>query len=639
MAVVHLEKFIFGFLISGFNATAGGEVDRCHRDEFCARIVIIYNGAGATLTSQIPSEAIDANAAIKAFIGDSPVLVPSIVFSSDSAVRDTKRLKDLEKTGAVMVLPASIPSFRKAISKQGRLGGLRAQFLASKQCTAIVKQREDISKYVKIEIIVASHSARGRGKDGKYKGLPVWEKDDQYGTPGDHVALGGPVLTKEDFQPIYDVFPNAVVQALISSCDSANVGETIAPDPVLHPLTASSPCYCFAALVGKDLLGPIRVDSTSKSAVDDSICVFASHLQTHSADGKWQGALNLQELNLSIFDYARTNARHVDERSDRGDSIFGVKPDSLNPFENFAVNSLDNLVASGYRERRPISDGVRVRLDSGSSDAVSKEVKALLVKQETSKNGLTATADRYVHSRRRLQASFFKMRNGARDYIKNCYYDASGLGCQTIYSLIQGARAKGNDSLYTAFEKFEKGIETFADEKAYTFGEEEGVYFKSPLSKSERERFFKALADVKANWKDYRDLGRLLSKEAQEQGKGTPLDNELADFNGQISALHQAFLHAYFPDLVEDVLEKRAQATTDFVNAALTGTGKDEGVEELKGVCDQINCLTDIPVGPAFDRKFILPKLPKTQPRVVEAEGRESSAKAQQIYLLPPERR
>ena len=221
-------------LMSALAVEADLQKPKTHRDEsgqsaprdFCARVVVVYNGAGERRPDEAAIEAIDANAGIKSFIEDSPILVPSIIFSSDPAMLNSRPVKELQATGSTTVLPASLPSVQRIFSKE-YLGNLKTKIKASPGCAdLLIKPGDDISSYVKFEILIASHSQddylREQGglidpQKHAFMGLPVWRTDSGKGSDFAYYADGTSVLTKELFQPLYDVFSKSVIHAVIES--------------------------------------------------------------------------------------------------------------------------------------------------------------------------------------------------------------------------------------------------------------------------------------------------------------------------------------------------------------------------------------------------------------------------------------
>ena len=71
-------------------------------------------------------------------------------------------------------------------------------------------------------------------------------------------------------------------------------------------------------------------------------------------------------------------------------------------------------------------------------------------------------------------------------------------------------------------------------------------------------------------------------------------------------------MDAYYPDLVKDVLDQRQKRVSDYLHNIATNTNLDnpseKDLKKIRAIRDQINCLTNFPLGPAFDKKYILPK-------------------------------
>lgn len=628
------------FLLCDFAFSA---TDPAAPRDFCGRIVIIYNGAGERKVYEPKTEAINTNAAIKAFIWDSKVLVPSLVFTSDPAVRDSERLTALEKTGSTRVMPASIPSFTGALSNRGYLAEVRAQFDNCEPCKALVKPGEDVSKYLKIEIFVFSHSARN-GTDeknaNKYKGLPSWNSDEEQGSDLDYISTGSPVLTQKDFQPLYDLFPNALIQSFAATCDSVNVGETIAPADDTLP-TAGASCYCYAGLVARDLIAPVRGDIKTDTPIDDSGSIIGAHLVSHSSNGKWLGANSLEELNLSVLNYFRTNARVQDYQS-LADSIFETNPKSLNPFDNYAITSLDALIARQTKNKVPSAPDLRVataRTKPKTDPEVQRllsEIGANFVEPNTKANELTPIATKFLDSQVRSQQSFFNQREKLRDYLNNCIIDLTQGGCATLNQLIQGSQNRGDKKLANVFRSLGEGIGTFKDRDKFLFG---SCANYAPLTNQEQGQFLIALEEVKKNWLTFQEFKIEINSAAYDHNVIPQAIAELASFSKKMAAFHQSFLHAYFPDLIADTLSRRSAAVKAYVNEIVSSNAATTGVEveRLKEVRDQINCLTNFPMGPAFDQKYLVSKLPKTQPMVATSiESTGPNKQGHQVFLLAP---
>ncbi len=623
---------------------APSDNDPCSRKrEFCGRIVLVYNGAGEDSGIQRPEAAEDANAAVKAFIGDSPVLVPSVLFSSDPLVkgglnlagdRDVKRLA---KSGALKLFPSSRESFDKFMAQDGHLAALKEKMANSAPCKLLMKTGEDASKYIKFEVIIASHSTRELGEGGKFRGLPIWDMDTETGTLDDYTRGKRTFVSKPDFQALYRHFPHSVFQVLICSCDSANVGEMMAPVPTESP-DAIGACYCFAGLVGRDVKAPSQSIAEKWRPEDADKGTLASHYNNHAGNGKWSGADSLYEMSLSIFDNFRFEIASQGPL-EYADSMFAMNDQEKNPLSAFSINSLDLLAAAAFNAGGTTTLA-RSKLDGsiGNFAAMLAQLETALAKEKPT-GSLPVTSNKFVNEQLRKQQRFFAIRIRLKDYLINCLWEHKVPGCNNMSALISRSDTAGKKEIGNALDTFVETLSGFSNESEY-FIAKPGIY--SPLKADERKRFEHALSKVRNFREEYLKFQKALHDEAEAEGRAGNIRPELETLSAYVAQFEQSFVDAYFPDFVKDCLDQRQQNVLDYVRNIAAKTNLDntsvDDFKKVKAVRDQVNCLTNFPVGPAFDKKYLLPKLPRNQPAVPgtsDGKGKGSTGKAQ-VYLLPP---
>lgn len=606
--------------------------DPCAGRDFAGRIVIIFKGAGEREDSESPMEAIDANAAIKNFIGDSPVLVPSVILSSDPKVREGRRFSSAKATGAVATFESSKESFQKVVASDGYLAGIKEQLAASELFKKLVRPGEDVSKYLKIEIVIASHSSRWQkserlnksGSEG-FKGLPIWTRDGERGSDRRHLYEDAPVLTRADWQPLYSIFPNAVVQAFVASCDSADVGEMIGPDS-----SAPEVCYCFSALVGKGRKAPGKGDPLERGQFNnDALSVFGAHIERHSIDNTWQGAESACSVNFAFLDGCRLGVGLTGH--EWVSPIFAIDPTVDNPFDSISWTSLETLIDS-------LKDGPKPRgFGSGIGSALPTTTQRSLISNlfgglETcfefpspasyAPLSWTTVVDMaYIRGHKtflamqaELQAYFPSM----TDKEKNA----------TMVRMMRKAEENG-----VPVADLLKRIVEFANRPAYAIGPKDG---RMPLKEVEQRNVLSALREMHAHFVDVERFNQIILDTGYAEGDNSATERVLKDFNEPAARFHQSFLSEYFPDLVRDSFGRRLQKAKDVLEG-LADEGSAESLKKIQAIQSQVSCLTDVPVGPAFDRKYILPKLPTSRRIPVKGPGISRAGDTDpQFYLLTP---
>ena len=579
--------------------------------DFAGRICIIFNGAGVQNDEQVPSQACDTVSALRAFVADSPVSIPAVLLSSDEYnVRCSGVVRQLEKSGSLVMLHASRESFEKLVAKDGYLQSLKARLASSQEFEKLLKQREDVSRYLKLEIVIASHSARTIDEP-VFRGLPVWESDSQNGTASSHTVGQKPVLTTKDFQRLYEIFPDAVVQAFGSVCDGANVGEMLAPDRTLLP-PDSRISYTFAGVVAKDVLMPTRTDLGPIADVDKKIefSLWAHHFLTHAVNGKWQGASSAFEFGLSTFLYFSANARVRTKHAFAG-SFFELEPVRSNPYENVAVNLLDNYLQADEKSElggRWIEASRKEGQRTESTRVLTAEIESLVAEQKR-------IANRFLAGEPRAQVNFMIWRQKIQDYMDRCFYDVTEPGCSQISTVVNAANVRGDRRMTDMFRWLYNDVKHYNDKAKYLFGSEDAYKPLTPRDQRKLDKFRGEIKTSSDKWIEFTDTVLYEEKQVSDsQFRSASVEF----YNGsypKFAAWHQSFLQAYFPDLVKEVLDKRVQRLKDHVRKVAEKANGNEtdpvAVAELTGIRDQLANLTQMPVGPAFDRKYVLPKLQK----------------------------
>lgn len=175
---------------------------------------------------------------------------------------------------------------------------------------------------------------------------------------------------------------------------------------------------------------------------------------------------------------------------------------------------------------------------------------------------------------------------------------------------------------------------SFADRSKFDFGKPDSPV---PLSDNDKKRLSVALSEVRANRKLFLDFAQEVDKEAELTGQVREAREELEKVSRYVAGFHSAFLHAYFPDLVTEALAERTSETKAYIQHVLASSeSADDAKAKLQPVANQLTCLTNIAVGPAFDRKYLVPKLPKNQPTVKGSDSSKTPKRSQR-YLLPPD--
>ena len=379
---ISLRTLSVALVMLMWSASASRATEPLQKRDFAGRLCIIYNGAGET--PEGANLALDSILEVKAFVADGPGSIPAVLFSSDPTAQNSKTVVQMEQSGSLLTLRSSKESLEKLLGTNGILEQLKSRLSAEPQFKKLVTKGEDVSRYLKIEIVIASH--------GTKDGLPIWNLDSD---SGERHGFDAPFLARGDFQRLYQIFPDATVHAIIGSCYAAHIGETLAPDRALLPSTAHVN-YSFVAAVDRDVLEPVMLlprGSDPEQFADRSL--LSEHFSRCATKGKWQGATSLFELDLSMFNHFRNYGVGKGSRG-FARSMYSMSNDESkekpqtarsNPYERIAVTSLDDELQSDIHSGSGrSSEHSNKANDTVGVRALSAEIQRLLYEQESVSN-------------------------------------------------------------------------------------------------------------------------------------------------------------------------------------------------------------------------------------------------------------
>ncbi|MBL9115311.1 MAG: thioredoxin domain-containing protein [Verrucomicrobiaceae bacterium] len=579
-------------------AAASQSSEPCSGRKFCGNLTILFNGAGENLNSDPKNPGTDPAAGdtihfLDALSQAKPKNTRVIVLSSDTtkAVKDSIARAKARMGSAVRHIPTSKPAFEQFFKNDAALESLKQGFLKDLECKKHLQEGEDISKYLKVDIFVSSHS--DRLPNGKVA-LPVWPSDDETGPDEKHESLrnaekgngkttSGTCLTTQDFEPLRQKFSEAVFHALPMTCDGAEVAEMILP-------TETDACSCYAAFTDEGVL--LR---TQRSEKDASISYALNSSLTK--DG-WIQSSSVHALitRLSNLYRWRTFSRDSSSPGVHAAPLFHFhkdKPNLQNHLDYYSVSSAekyaDRVLAANGSVANKSAPAIKPVTSDSSFETAYEEVTSLLAKTET-------LDQQYLSGLQRDPHSLKQYREAARDLFNGCFYNDKDPSADCV---------KLNDVVKRVFDSQKE--DSVYIEAAAAFSQV--IADGRELGKS--ELITKALnTDPMGNyqkfakyWDNFDHFVRTFTSAAKRLGVRVESIPAMDDLTGAFALCFATYIHAYFPDIMQDTLKRRVEKmrkAADVLRTQFAQTGDPKYKTQLLRLRNHLACTLNFPYGPNY---------------------------------------
>ncbi len=566
------------------------ESDPCKRRKFCGNLTIIFNGAGENLADDPKNKGVDPSARDTVLYLENAQKIQGannqiLLFSSDStqavakAIQVAKKKKGKNFTHA----PTSKPSFDAYLKNDAALEKMKASFAKDPECARLINANpgSDISRFIKVEFWVASHSIN---LVGKFIGLPVWPANTDRGEDNRHSELASSdlesanpqtILQDKDFDQFRTAFSDSVIQAIVITCDAVDVADMVAP-------VNSDSCSCFIGYTDRGVVSVVNqynvksvsADSLSNSDHGNSLLTFANPMQNYN---RW--ALMGSGPKGLINDY--------------DSPIFTIETKKENHFDLFALTSAD-VYSSDVLATTPAKDSSEVKLKSANVNSdkdfevAYKEIEALAKRAESQNNAYLATLGRDPNALKRS-------REEARDFFNTCVHEP-----------------KPDDRMCIGFKEL---IETIDSKKAESLDYEYAIGWLGqvkldlsemanyPLMEGKNDDPVANLAKYRKYWENFANFRNSLTRAAIKLGRADEVVAPMEQMSTKWSTYHSSYISAYFPDVVGDTLKRRVEnyvKAAELLKAQYSATGDPKYRIQLFRLRSHLKCVLNFPIGPNY---------------------------------------
>jgi len=568
--------------------------DPCSDRKFCGNLTIIFNGAGENLdvgaNKGSDPAARDSVKYLSALTAASAKNSQVILLSSDRSPLIAAAAASAEKKmGANFThIPTSRTSFDQYLNNDTALTAMKKTFESDPDCQEFIRNNPgvDISKFIKVDIVVASHS---KLKDGKFAGLPVWPTNAEQGEDGYHNELSEAdnnsqnsktILNANDFQQIRTAFGDSVFHNVSVTCDGTDVAEMIVPPK-------NDTCSCSVGYTDSGVVS-IRGYQGDKTAFDDSL--------VQPKGQQWSGTKSLNIFSNPMHNYNRWSLMElslVDPSNSGLAPSFSVSKSTVNHLDRFSLSSADTMASDILKEiPAPIANDVSVKLVSATSDReiniAFREIDSLIIKNKEQQS-------QYLAGMKRDPATLKKYREEARAFFNNCIFKpaATDRMCTGFKELV-GAIYAGHET----DADFNDAVEMLNKVKS-DFKELDD----SPVLEGKNEDPIGHLATYRKQWQNFIEFRNSFTRAARKLGRASDAIVALDQMTMKWATYHSAYVQAYFPDLVKDTLDRR---TGNFAKAAellktkFIETGDPKYKKMLERLRSQLACVLNFPLGPNY---------------------------------------
>lgn len=568
--------------------------DPCSDRKFCGNLTIIYNGAGENLANGdnkgVDPAARDTVKYLNALASASAKNSKVLLMSSDTSTEVAGAVATAQKKmGANFThIPTSRPSFDQYLNNDAALAAMKKSFESDPDCQEFIKNNPgvDLSKFIKVDVVVASHSGMS---GGKFAGLPVWPSDNDRGEDTSHDELlasdtsaqnSKTLLKAQDFDQLRTTFGESVFQNISVTCDGKDVAELILPKK-------DDSCACYVGYTDSGMLS-IRSSNSPASVMDDSI--------VQSKGDGWPGSKSLATFANPMQNYNRWmifNSSMIDENSSGKAPSFAVVQSRTNHLDSYAISSADTLSSSVLKSTpATLPSGVNIKLVSTTSDrsfnVAYREIESLIAKAKEQQLAYTA-------GMKRNPEDLKKYREEARGFFNNCIFkpdpkDTMCINFKELVGTFAAQQATDPDFLDATVQ---------LNKVKSDFKSLEG----SPILVGKNSDPVGHLASFREQWQNFVDFRNSFTRAARKLGRADESVAALDQMSVKWAAYHSTYVHAYFPDLVKDTLDRR---TDNYAKAAqllkdkFIETGDPKYKKMLEKLRSQLACVLNFPLGPNY---------------------------------------
>ena len=599
-------------------ATSAGAVDQCDPGrKFCGRLLLLICGAGSEPTEEVPNNITGVKLDNASEFTQATYLqlrktqadglpVYTIIMSSDPALRASFNKLPLSMTkhsGLLGIIPTTIESFERLLTKDSGVSLFEralSKFADAPTCIAQLLTESSSSlndaeraalvlSHLKVEIAIMTHNAGG--------GIPAWQHDDQNGTRDDWQKLDKlPKIELALLEKLKFRLGDAVVHTFVTACFGDKLGEALTnADQCSSYLSATSwaklvtkdtPPLAFALpKQGRELQGRASSSPGSPNVMIMGVGLYLNALMPKNAEDADREFHNVNPLCSFTTDSTDSTVQrilalltevHVDEEKAKKLASAGFKKDV--PFTTL-----------------PSSDRKDARLE-----AIFGATAKLRAAYAANTYRTTATTDGpggdIIEALRPL--------GSCMDY-KNPQPGA----CKSLSALLdlvsKGSPPGGQQSQFDANLIKEANALSHASGNRRELLNTLDAYRKGDITLSVMS------AEMQKLVKTYSDFSEHLQIYCYRKRRSTP-DGAMSLMDASIAKTYFAFLRQLYPLLLNEALQvkcDRIDETAKLLVLHRTELRTMDVDKELRQLSQQLSCLMNYPVGPAFDKRYSSPKV------------------------------
>lgn len=585
--------------------------DPCNPNrKFCGRITITIMGAGTMgekatrdSTLDITSEGTKANFLqfSREDAGDGQAL--SMVIASDPEL--TASLNNLpsekkEIAGLLGITSTSRPAFQKFLSNDVKLSLLQRaieKLSANKDCQDLMKKEghDSVLPLLKAEIVIQSENVNSK--------IPAWSNEnesgsiDQWYENPDHEYID-----KNLMQQLRAKLGEAAVQTFVAACNGTNIAE--------HMETVDQ-CSCyFSSTDDQTLLHPHKTYSSFGSTLKNNPSLTTASLSQSQPQLSRMVSMTPMILTTNFQGYKTYSQDGVGV-----DPIF-VASNRINPLQSFALNSAD------YKAEKALFNLLNHNI---APEAADKLLKAGFSEGLPPKINLSADEIARDPDLERILDTTAKMRNLYAPHTKDIKINPSGgfktamnafgncmrrknpkpKACSSLFQIgdlaSQGTGGEGKQTqedreLLAPFNKFLHDYDSLKGPDLVA------RYTRGEININE------LFVSLNTLWKEFDQFRQAITSFANNYYHGSLPPNLKTAFKAMKTNYQMAFMAVqdqFFPLMKKGVLEVRLvriEEAAKLLHIHKNDLPNSEGRDELRQMGNDLVCLTNYPVGPAFDK-------------------------------------
>jgi hypothetical protein len=624
----------FFFLLYGEQISAAGPPDS--NGPFAGRLIISILGAGekpnehyrfwATRRDVVEFE---ATFHLKQF---SPNRKPSlpvqiVAVSSDREFPDVAaNMAKLSGASLAGVEPNWVGTLSRLVTEPtSSLGRAIRTFESNPNCQKLMRSGNlgSVLPLLKVEILIDAESA----VSAKEPGIPSWSSQEKRGTFADWLNDGGRVLTKEEWSVLLTSLRGALVHAFFNSCKSGRVAAAF------EKAADEQACYsCFVASthpLQNDYSGGDWAPTFNYAMPDSGKKNFETKPNT------WIGAPNIVSILPDLYRKYRELILPFTSADVTPYSVLSSVMTPRNPLSSFIYDSADALAEEGLRKLGNVENLDRgetppdfLKIDQieqlRRSDDIKDLAKVTVYAQAMSE--LPHVACRQIHDESgiekmilervdRIDRSYSAVLEETEKPITeaqfttginlftDCTKDSAKKSpqCEALTALINRIYAK---TLSDAEAKLKWHYSRYFDlVKANDPRQEWNAYVAGTKTAS---MVFENLQGGQEAWSKMKPaLAAVIAEQPPESSR--PMKEALDYMTTHFAGAYASIQDRMFQDLRKDAIRlklAKIRLSTHLVaeNADALPPGYSE--KFLKRMAQKLDCLTQYPVGPAFDAKY-----------------------------------